>query len=75
MQGFLGRGRFERFEQFPFRRNSGYAFVVINSVFRPKSWHGCETTPADGGMRDTLLHVYYDEPSNHGLDQSPQRSR
>jgi hypothetical protein len=42
---------------------------------RPKSWHGCEKTPAHGGLRDTLLHIYYDEPFDHGLHQSPQRSR
>jgi hypothetical protein len=75
VQGLLGRGRFERFKQFPFRRNSGYVFVVCNSPLRPKSWHGCEKTPSEGGLRDTLLHIYYDEPVSHGLDQSPQRSR
>jgi hypothetical protein len=56
-------GRFERFKQFPFHANSGYAFVVTNSPLRPKSWHGCEKTPADGRVRDTLLHIYYSEPS------------
>lgn len=75
MRGLLGRGRFERFKQFPFRRNSGYVFVVTNTPLRPKSWHGCEKTPAHGGLRNTLLHVYYDEPFDHGLHQSPQRSR
>jgi hypothetical protein len=59
---FSSQGRFECFKQFPFRANTGYAFVVSNSPLRPKSWHGCEKTPPDAGERDTLLHIYYDEP-------------
>jgi hypothetical protein len=57
-----GQGRFERFKQFPFRANSGYAFVVTNSPLRPKSWHGCEKTPPEAGLRNTLLQIYYDQP-------------
>ena len=50
--------------QFEFRPNSGYAFVVNDSVSR-QSWHGRELLPAGSGIRNTLLNTFYSEP-RHG---------
>jgi len=50
--------------QFEFRPNSGYAFVVNNSVSR-QSWHGRELLPAGAGIRNTLLNTFFSE-SRHG---------
>lgn len=55
------RRRFEKVKQFPFRPNSGYAFVVNNTLTR-KSWHGRETLPPGSGVRNTLLNTFYEEP-------------
>lgn len=52
------KGRFERVKQFPFAPNSGYAFVVSNSL-KKKSWHGRELVPDGSGVRNTLLNIYY----------------
>ena len=55
------RGRFEKVKQFPFQPNSGYAFVVNNSLAR-KSWHGREQLPPGAGVRNTLLNTFYETP-------------
>jgi hypothetical protein len=51
--------RFTKVKQFAFQPNSGYAFVVNNTVTR-KSWHGREKLPAGAGVRNTLLNTFYE---------------
>jgi len=53
--------RFTKVKQFAFQPNSGYAFVVNNTLTR-KSWHGREKLPAGAGVRNTLLNTFYDTP-------------
>lgn len=53
--------RFTEFKKFPFRPNSGYAFVVNNTLTR-RSWHGREKLPADAGVRNTLNNTFYQSP-------------
>ena len=55
------QNRFEKVKQFPFRPNSGYAFVVNNKLTK-KSWHGRELLPAGAGVRNTLLNTFYESP-------------
>jgi hypothetical protein len=55
------RNRFVKVKQFDFRPNSGYAFVVNNTLAR-KSWHGREQLRAGAGVRNTLLNTFYDSP-------------
>jgi|ERR1043165_6470940 hypothetical protein len=55
---------FTMVRQFEFRPNSGYAFVVNDSVSR-QSWHGRERLPAGAGIRNTLLNTFYSD-SRHG---------
>ena len=51
-------GRFKKVKQFPFAPNSGYAFVVSNSL-RRKSWHGREKLPPGAGVRNSILNLYF----------------
>jgi hypothetical protein len=53
------RQRFVKVKQFPFRPNSGYAFVVNNTLTK-KSWHGREQLPPGAGVRNTLLNTFYE---------------
>jgi hypothetical protein len=53
------RNRFAKVKQFEFRPNSGYAFVVNNTLTK-KSWHGREELPPNSGVRNTLLNTFYD---------------
>ena len=55
---FSWHGRFQKVKQFPFAPNSGYAFVVSNSM-RRKSWHGREKLPAGAGVRNSILNLYF----------------
>lgn len=55
------RGRFEKVKQFAFQPNSGYAFVVNNTLSK-KSWHGREELPPGAGVRNTLLNTFYETP-------------
>lgn len=55
------RKRFTQVKQFEFRPNSGYAFVVNNTITK-KSWHGREELPAGSGVRNTLLNTFYETP-------------
>ncbi|MBA4187441.1 MAG: hypothetical protein C0467_05415 [Planctomycetaceae bacterium] len=55
------RRRFEVVKQFEFRPNSGYAFVVNNTLGK-RSWHGRERLPDGAGVRNTLLNTFYDTP-------------
>jgi hypothetical protein len=55
------RSRFTKVKQFEFRPNSGYAFVVNNTLTR-KSWHGREQLPPSCGVRNTLLNTFYETP-------------
>ena len=52
--------RFEKVKQFDFRPNSGYAFVVNNTLTK-RSWHGRERLPEGAGVRNTLLNTFYAE--------------
>ncbi|HXD86136.1 MAG TPA: hypothetical protein VN641_06565 [Urbifossiella sp.] len=52
--------RFEKVKQFEFRPNSGYAFVVNNTLAK-RSWHGRERLPEGAGVRNTLLNTFYAE--------------
>jgi hypothetical protein len=52
---------FEKVKQFAFQPNSGYAFVVNNTLTR-KSWHGREQLPPGAGVRNTLLNTFYEIP-------------
>lgn len=54
-------GKFSKVKQFPFAPNSGYAFVVNNSLTK-KSWHGREQLPPGAGVRNTLLTTFYEKP-------------
>jgi hypothetical protein len=51
--------RFAEVKQFLFQPNSGYAFVVNNTLTK-KSWHGREKLPASTAPRNTLLNTFYD---------------
>lgn len=53
--------KFIKVKQFSFQPNSGYAFVVNNTLTK-KSWHGREKLPAGAGVRNTLLMTYYETP-------------
>lgn len=53
--------RFVEFKRFAFRPNSGYAFVVNNTLNR-RSWHGRETLPPSAGVRHTLNNTFYRVP-------------
>ena len=55
------RRRFEKVKQFSFQPNSGYAFVVNNTLTK-KSWHGREELPPGAGVRNTLLNTFYETP-------------
>jgi hypothetical protein len=55
------QARFVKVKQFSFQPNSGYAFVVNNTLSR-KSWHGRERLPKNAGFRNTLLNTFYEEP-------------
>jgi hypothetical protein len=53
--------RFTKVKQFLFQPNSGYAFVVNNTLTK-KSWHGREELPPGAGVRNTLLNTFYETP-------------
>jgi hypothetical protein len=59
--------RFEKVKQFAFLPNSGYAFVVNNTLAK-RSWHGRERLPEGAGVRNTLLNAFYEAPRDdfHG---------
>jgi hypothetical protein len=63
--------RFVKVKQFPFQPNSGYAFVVNNTVTK-KSWHGREKLPAGAGVRNTLLTTFYEKPKE-GFHMGPSK--
>jgi hypothetical protein len=53
--------RFVKVKQFAFQPNSGYAFVVTNTLTR-RSWHGRERLPDGAGVRNTLMNTFYERP-------------
>lgn len=65
------RRRFERVKQFAFRPNSGYAFVV-NNTLRKRSWHGRDRLPEGSGVRNTLLNTFYAEAREEYLHYLPE---
>lgn len=52
------RNRFETVKQFSFAPNSGYGFAV-----GARSWHGRDTVPMESGERNSLMLIYYADPS------------
>jgi hypothetical protein len=55
---------FEMVRRMPFAPNSGYAFVVFNTL-QVRSWHGRSELPRGCGIRDSLLNIWYAKPE-HG---------
>jgi hypothetical protein len=64
------RRRFTEVKRFAFRPNSGYAFVV-NNTLRKKSWHGRARLPEGAGVRNTLLATFYEVPREGFSDYLP----
>jgi hypothetical protein len=64
------RRRFAKVKQFEFRPNSGYAFVVNNTLTK-RSWHGRERLPEGAGVRNTLLNTYYQTPLEGYINYLP----
>jgi hypothetical protein len=64
------RRRFEKVKQFEFRPNSGYAFVVNNTLTK-RSWHGREKLHEGAGVRNTLLNTFYAEQREGYFDYLP----
>jgi hypothetical protein len=52
------KSRFVKVKQFPFQPNSGYGFAVSRW-----SWHGREPVPMTAGVRNTILHIYFNDPN------------
>ena len=50
----LFNGKFEEVKRFPYRPNSGMAFVV-NRLPEHTSWHGRELLPPGSGVRNSIL--------------------
>jgi hypothetical protein len=65
------RHRFEKVKQFEFRPNSGYAFVVNNTLFK-RSWHGRERLLEGSGVRNTLLNTFYEVRRNEFTGYLPE---
>ncbi len=49
---------FEMVRRMPFAPNSGYAFVVFNTL-QVRSWHGRTELPPGCGERHSLLNIWY----------------
>ncbi len=54
---------FEMVRRMPFSPNSGYAFVVFNTL-QFRSWHGRSELPKGCGERDSLLNIWYAKPEH-----------
>jgi hypothetical protein len=51
----------------PFLPNSAYCFSVLNNVSW-KSWHGRSTLPANSGVRNSILNIWYLNADDANLD-------
>ena len=54
---------FEMVRRMPFSPNSGYAFVVFNTL-QVRSWHGRSELRKGCGVRDSLLNIWYAKPEH-----------
>ena len=51
----------------PYLPNSAYCFSVLNKVSW-KSWHGRSTLPANSGIRNSILNIWYQNADDANLD-------
>ncbi len=51
----------------PYLPNSAYCFAVLNNTTW-KSWHGRSTLPANCGVRNSILNLWYLKPEDANLD-------
>ncbi|MFG0336223.1 MAG: hypothetical protein ACF8TS_22930 [Maioricimonas sp. JB049] len=58
---------FEKVKQVQFLPNSAYAFCVLNTVTK-RSWHGRDMLPDGAGVRNSLLHLYYEDAAKANPD-------
>jgi len=60
---------FRHAKQMPFIPNCCYGFSVLNTLTL-KSWHGREEIQGEQGVRNSVLHIYYNKPqSGTGYEQ------
>lgn len=66
---------FEIVKRTPFLPNSAYAFSVLNNIAW-KSWHGRSTLPANCGVRNTILNIWYGKlaDANEDIYRQPARA-
>jgi hypothetical protein len=58
---------FEIVKVTPYLPNSAYCFSVLNNLSW-KSWHGRSTLPANCGVRNTILNIWYQDAEDANLD-------
>ncbi len=57
----------------PYVPNSAYCFAVLNNISW-KSWHGRSTLPANCGVRNTILNLWYLRREDSNLDMHKEKS-
>jgi hypothetical protein len=58
----------------PYLPNSAYCFCVLNKVSW-KSWHGRSTLPANSGVRNSILNIWYQNAEDANLDLVEAREK